>query len=129
MAWRDWGNPPINSTTGPQATPSTAVLMAELDSTQLGTKDLVAGQKKLVTVTWIVGGDTNANWQLETCTSTALGAGVDMIFPKTPTNQSAQYVTCHELFKDYRIRARVAPSTMGNGGAAMHAYISAEVLT
>lgn len=125
MPWHDWGNPPINSTGFvPVGAGSTTTLYAELDSTRLGTKDLATGQKQLFQVTWIVGADTNVTWQLETCTSTALNAGVDVIYPKTPTGQSAQYVTCHELFKDYRIRARQFST-----GASGAAYISAVPLT
>lgn len=125
MAWGEFGNKPINSTGFvPIAAGSTTALFAELDSTMLGTVNFVAGQQMLVQVTWIVGGDTNITWQLETCTSTATNAGVDAIYPKTPTGQSAQYVTQHSLGKDYRIRARMF-STGANGAA----YISAVPLT
>ena len=38
MAWHDWGNKPINSTgVAVVAAPSTSSLIAELDSTMLGT--------------------------------------------------------------------------------------------
>ena len=124
MAWFDRGNHPINSTGAPVSAPSTATLIAELDSTQLGTANLVTGQKFIVTATWIVGADTNATWQLECAASTASTAGIDIFYPKTPTGQSAQYVTRHELFKDYRLRARLF-STAVNASA----YISAEKLT
>lgn len=124
MAFNDWGNPPINSTYVPVAAPSTATLIAELDSTQLGTKDLVTGQKLLVRVNWVVGGDTNVTWQLESATSTALANGVDKLYPKTATGQSGQFVSYHELLKDYRLRARLFST-----GANAAAYISAEVLT
>src|SRR5574342_303635 len=98
MAWRDWGNPAVYSTTAqPVASPSTATLCAELDSTQLGTQNLVTGQKVAVLVTWLLGGDTNVTWQCETASSTALGAGVDTLFIKTPANQSGQYITTHDL--------------------------------
>ena len=125
MAWHDWGNKPINSTGFvPISAGSTTALFAELDSTMLGTKDFFAGQERIYAVTWIVGGDTNITWQLETCTSTATNAGVDAIYPKTPTGQSGQYTTYHALSKDYRIRARMFST--GNNGAA---YISAMPLT
>lgn len=125
MAIWDFGNRPINSTiTPPIGAGSTATLYAEVDSTMLGTKDLATNQKMIVQVTWVVGADTNVTWQLETATSTALNAGVDAIFPKTISFQSAQYVTRHELFKDYRVRARQFSS--GPNGAA---YISVEPLT
>ena len=125
MALLDFGNPPINSTGfAPIAAGSTATLYAEVDSTQLGTKDFRADQKMFVEVRWIVGADTNVTWQLETATSTALNAGADVVYVKTPTAQSGQYVTRHALYKDYRVRARQASS-----GANGVAYISVEPLT
>jgi hypothetical protein len=46
MAWHDLGNKPINSTVlGITVAGSTATLFAELDSTQLGTKDFVTGSR------------------------------------------------------------------------------------
>lgn len=126
MAWRDAGNPAIWSTTAqPVSNPSTATLCAELDSTQLGTKNLATGQKIQVLVTWILGGDTNATWQCETASSTALADGIDKVFLKTPTGQSGQYMTSHDLFKDYRLRARVTSTFT----ASITASVSAEVMT
>lgn len=123
--WRDSGNRPINSTGfAPVAAPSTSTLLAELDSTQLGTASFVPGQSRGVQVTWIIGADTNVTWQLEMSASTALNSGVDAIYPKTPTGQSGQYVTTHVLEKDYRLRARLFST-----GANAAAYISAEPLT
>lgn len=127
MAWHDWGNRPINSTgVTLQAAPSTATLIAELDSTQLGTKDLVVGQSKIFQVTYILGGDTGLTWQVGVATSTALNAGRDEFFPKTATIASAQFVVQNELFKDERIRCRLVST-----GAAPNcsAYISAVPLT
>lgn len=126
MAAFDWGSPPINSTGfAPVATASTSSLLAELDSTMLGTQNLIANQKVIVNVTWILAADTNAQFQCETCTSTALNAGVDVFYPCLPTLQSAQFVTKHELFKDYRIRARMFSTNSGT----VRAYISAEKQT
>lgn len=125
MGWHDWGNKPINSTGfAPVTGPSTSTLLAELDSTVLGTVGYSAGREVLHQVTWIVGADTNVTWQLETATDTGLASGVDVIFPKTPTGQSGQYVTVHTLKKDYRIRARLAST-----GANAAAFISAVPLT
>jgi hypothetical protein len=119
MAFFDWGNQPIFSTGfAPIVAGSTTALFAELDSTQLGTKDYAVGQKGVAQVTWIVGADTNVTWQCEVATSTALNAGVNVFFPKTITAQSAQYVTKHELFKDYRIRVR-QQSSGANGAASI----------
>lgn len=125
MAWFDNGNPPINSTGNLAANPSTSTLIAELDSTQLGTVNFSTSQSAIVEVRWVLGSDSNAGWQCETATSTALGAGVDVFYVKTPTNQNAEYITRHVLKQNYRIRARPLSTWGGNG----YAYISAEVLT
>lgn len=123
--FHDWGNTPINSTGfTPVAAPSTATLIAELDSTRLGTANFAVGQSRLFQVTWIVGADTNATWQLESATSSSLADGVDVIFPKTPSGQSAQYVTFHVLEKDYRLRARQFSTAVNSA-----AYISAVAQT
>ncbi len=125
MALWDYGNPPINSTiTPPIGAGSTSALYAELDSTMLGTKDYLPGQKSLADVKWIMGADTNVTWRCEVAESTALNAGVVAFFPKTPTGQSAEYVTRVELFRDYRLRIR-QESTGANGAG----FIQAEMLT
>lgn len=125
MAWHDSGNEPINSTGfAPVGAPSTSTLLAELDSTQLGTKNFVSGQSRVFQVTYIMGADTNVTWQAGTCASTALNAGVDEFFPKTPTGQSAQYVLQHTLEKDQRIRIRLSST-----GANASGYLSAIPLT
>lgn len=122
MAWRDWGNPPVFSTTPqPVSNPSTATLCAEIDSTQLGTQNLAPDQKILVMTTWFVGGDTLATWRLEAATSTANGAGVQTVFVKSPTGQSGQYITVNELLKDYRLRARVDSTFTANVVASIQA--------
>ncbi len=120
-----FGNPPINSTGFvPVNAPSTATLIAELDSTQLGTKDFRTGQSRMYRVSWILGADTNATWQCGSATSTDLSAGAVEFFPKTATGQSGQFVTTHVLEKDWRLRARLF-STAVNAAA----FISAEPLT
>lgn len=124
MAWPDAGNKPINSTSSVIVAGSTSTLYAELDSTQLGTKDFVTGQSRLFEVRYIVGGASTGAWQIGTASSTALNAGVDEIFPFTAAQQSAQFVVTHELLKDYRIRCRTISSA-----ASMAAYISAVALT
>lgn len=124
MSYFDVGNTAINSTYVPVSGPDTSTLIAELDSTQLGTKDFAVGKQQNFRVIWVLGADTNATWQCETATSTALNAGVDVFFPKSAPSQSGQYVTSHRLGKDYRIRARLF-STAVNASA----FISAEPLT
>lgn len=107
MGWYDAGNPPITSTQTPNTNPSTSALIAELDSTELGTKDYVAGQSGLFRVTWIIGGDTSATWQLEHAASTALSDSTRTLWVKTPTGQSGQFVTNHNLGPNHRLRARI----------------------
>lgn len=125
MSWHDNGNKPINSTGfSPVGAGSTVTLYAELDSTMLGTANFAAGQSRIFQVSYVLGADTNVTWQVGTCASTALTAGVDEFYPKTPTGQSGQYVMQHTLEKDYRIRVRQFSS--GANGAA---YISAVPLT
>ena len=124
MSYYDWGNPPVSSTSGVTSGPSTASLIAELDSTQLGTVNYAAGQQQNWRVTWIVGASTTAIYQLEHATSTALANPVDVCFVQTPTGQSAQYVFNLRLTKDSRLRARLN-STAGNAVA----FIQAESLT
>jgi len=130
MSWRDWGNQPIWSTgSGLVSNPSTNTLIAEIDSTQLGTVGFAANQHKVIEVTWLVGADTSATWQLEVANSTTLTAGpstsVDMVWVKTPTGQSGQYVTRHKVGPNARARARVNSTFTGSATAS----IQAEFLT
>lgn len=126
MAWGEFGNQPINSTSSLITAPSTSTLIAEIDSTQLGTQNFVAGQSRNYQVTYILGGDTGLTWQVGTCSSTALNAGVDEFFPKTATLQSAQFTLQHTLLVNYRIRARLVSTGTAPNCAA---YISAVPLT
>lgn len=125
MAWHDSGNRPINSTNAPPVSaPSTSTLLAELDSTMLGTASFRTGQSMIFEVRYTLGADTNVTWQVGSCASTALNAGVDELFPKTPTAQSAVYIHQLTLEKDHRIRARLFST-----GANASAHISAIPLT
>ena len=111
MSYFSVGTPSVNSTQAPATNPSTSILIAEIDSTQLSNQILKAGGANFM-VTWIVGGSTLATWQLEAATSTALNAGkatsdCAIYWPTTPTNQSAQYMTKMRLERGDRLRARV----------------------
>lgn len=130
MAWYDWGNQTILSTgAGLVSNPSTSTLIAEIDSTQLGTANFVANQHRVLAVTWLPGADTSATWQLEVAHSTALTAGpstsVDMLWVKTPSGQTGQYMTRHRIGKDGRVRMRVNSTFTGNATGS----IVAEYLT
>lgn len=110
MAYFESGNVPIMSTgAGYGSDPSTATLLAEIDSTQLGTI-LSGGQAFQVTA--ILGASTNAQWLVEQCLSTGMGstavrASVTLI---TPTNMSGQYTWKWKLEPGDRLRARVNSS-------------------
>jgi hypothetical protein len=125
LAFQDWGTPPINSTgVAIVATTDTTTLVAELDSTRLGTAFFATGQQRCFRVTYILGSDTNTTWQVGVCNSTALNSGQDEFFPKTGPFLSPQYVVVHTLVKDQRIRVRTAAASTNASG-----YISAEPLT
>jgi hypothetical protein len=127
MAWYDSGNPPICSTSvaQPVSNPSTATLLAEIDSTQLGTAFFSGDQDRIYRVTWIVGADTSAVVQLEAANSTALSASSNTVFIRTPTGQSGQFVYHLQLHKNDRLRMRVNSTFTGS----VTAFIQAEPLT
>src|SRR3990167_3976649 len=108
MAWHDWGNPPIRSTTAPSSDPSTTALIAEVDSTQLGSTSWPNG--KPVKVHWIVGASTVANWRLEHALSTSISStgARDVLGVLTPVNQSAEHVGVYMCEPGDRFRIRVA---------------------
>ena len=129
MAWRDWGSTPINSTGGSSAdgletNPSTATLIAEVDSTQLAQ---VALGGSLYQVTYIIGASTNVTWMLEQALSTGLGSTAvrDRTYIQTPTGQSGQYILTYKLERGDRIRCRLQSAITGFATAK----ISAEPLT
>lgn len=125
MAYFDWGNKPVFSTTAPTAAPSTASIIAFLDSTQLGTAFFQTGQSRCFRVTLIAGCDTNAAWQFERATSSTLADPVpETVWFRSPSNQSGQYVFAMCLEKNEFLRARMAST-----GANAVAYIQAEPLT
>lgn len=127
MAWYDWGNPPITSTSvaQPVTNPDTTTLLAELDSTQLGTVNFKTGQSGLFRTTWIIGGTTGLSVVLEQANSTALSATTLSIPIYTPTGQSGQYVFNLNLGPNDRLRARMASTVT----ASVMASIQAERLT
>ena len=125
MAWRDWGNPPINSTgAGFVSNPSTSDLVAEIDSTQLAT--ILSGGQSFM-VTWVLGGSTTLTWRLEQVLSTGLGSTAvrDLTLLTTPTGQSGQYTWTYKLEKGDRLRALLNSSVT----ATAYAKIIAEPLT
>lgn len=124
MGFYDSGNPPINSTTGVGVVnaPSTASLIAEVDSSQLGTVNYTTNQTKLHRVTWLVGADSNATWMLEQVNSTALTTSTNPTtwIVKSPPSQTAQYIFNCELRQNDRLRVRML-STQVNACASIQA--------
>jgi hypothetical protein len=123
MSWYDFGNPPITSTQGIAGGPSTATLIAELDSTELLTKDFTSGHQQNYRVSMIAGASTTATFAFEHCLSTGLGSTALVQAPiniYTPTGQSAQYVFNIRAGKDSRFRVRMT-STAANAAATLQA--------
>ena len=124
MSFHDWGNPPVNSTFAPSAGgASTTALLSELDSTRLGTKDLATNQKKILSVTWVLSSDTvvSLSYGVSLSTSMASTGWVERVFVDLPGHQSAQFVTKHELFTNYRLRANILSSVAGTASAFISA--------
>lgn len=125
MAYFDWGNRPIFSTSAPVAAPSTTTLVAFLDSTQLGTASFVSGQSRGYRITLIAGCDTNAAWQFERANSSTLADAVpETVYFRSPSNQSGQYVFAMHFERNQFARLRMLST-----GANAAGYIQAEPLT
>lgn len=111
MSWYAEGEAPINSTGdhAPVSAPSTSTLIAEIDSTQLGTVNFTPGQTRKYRCTVGVGADSNATWKFEQVPSTALTTSTHATcwFLKSPPSQTAQYVINCELGRNDRLRIRM----------------------
>jgi len=124
LAWREWGNVPVNSSAGLFTNPSTSDLIAEIDSTQLAQ---VLSGGSLYQVSWLAGASTNAVWQFEqasdtTFSTTAIRESATVL---TPANQTGQYILTYKLQKGDRLRARVQSAFTGFASCK----ISAEPVT
>ena len=117
MAWRDWANPPIQSTQVASSDPSTATLVAEVT----GLID------RVYEVRWCVGASTGALFRLEHALSSGLGStGIrDQTMVFTASNQSAEYVFAYKGEVGDRFRVLVNSSFTGS----VAGKISAEVMT
>jgi hypothetical protein len=112
---------PINSTFAPAANPSTATLLAELDSSnfQLGTGAVVP---RIYSVFAYLGGSTGGYWVVESATSTALNASVDRFFVRTASGQTSQFVFKFRLTASTdRIRVRHQSTATGDFDAKLSA--------
>ncbi len=127
MSFFDSGNPPINSTFAPvNSATSTGTLVAELDSTQLGSAFFRTGQSKLFGVTAVLGASTGGIFQVELANSTALASPIETAYIQMgQSGQSGQYFLKFDVPKDGRIRARLTSTFAGTATA----FLSAEVLT
>jgi hypothetical protein len=125
MALFDYGSPPIHSTQTEQTNTSTSTLIAEIDSTVLGTAHFKPGQSKVANVTWLVGGSSNGSWLLEQVLSTGLGSTAfrKQVGIYAPAFQSGQYITRHVLEQNDRLRVRASTLTIA------YANIICEYLT
>ena len=116
MAWRDWGNPPHNSTSSIDTGQSTSTPLAILSTLTGGIWE----------ARWIVGGSSNAVWQLEHSTSASSAvAPMDVLFVFSAPNQSAEYVQTYVLNTGDELRARLVSTVTGNYAA----HLSVEKLT
>lgn len=127
MALYEWGSPPVNSTgAGTVANPSTASLIAEIDSTQL---QIITGSSVFeprghavpVRLAATLGGSTILDWRLEQCLSTGLDMSTAgrVLIPSifTPTGQSGFYTYTLMVEPGDRIRARLNSSVTGTASA------------
>ena len=123
MAYWGVGNRTVFSTNvsslGQITAPTTAVLLAEIDLN--GTNAVVQGGGATWQVTWIPSNAsaTGVSFVCEHVLSTGLGStAMRDIFPVSmSSNQSAQYVTRHNVEPGDRFRMRLVSTVAGNVGA------------
>lgn len=133
MGARNWGNPPLLSTTTPTASnPSTATLCAELILPTVG--DTSVGD--YYETRFLLGASTTALWRLDVATSSVLSTAALRLTqgpnsaPQrfnvyTGTNQSAEYVFTVFAKPGDRLRATLESTFT----ATVAASIQAESLT
>lgn len=126
MAFHGPGNVPLKSAAALSSDPSTATLVAEIDSTQIATM-VPAGRRGIpFRVNWRVGASTSAIFVLEQALSTGLGSTAirDSCPVFTGSNLTSQFVDHYMVEPGDRFRVRVASSFTGT----VSAQISAEPL-
>lgn len=112
---------PINSTFAPATDPSTATLLAELDSSNFQLQPRTPAERMYAVYAYL-GGSTGAYWVVESATSTALASGVDKFFVRTASGQTSQFAFKFRLTATTdRIRARLASTTAGTYDAKLSA--------
>jgi hypothetical protein len=122
MAFFAFYNPPVDSTAGATADPSTSALLAELDSTNFGNQTSLRGDRLYALNIW-VGGSTAALWVVEQATSTNIAstAVVTALRVRTASNQHSQFVKVFKLGPSDRIRVRHPSSLSGTFEASLQA--------
>lgn len=113
MAFFLAGNVPVNSTFAPVTDPSSAALIAELDSSNFR---LTTGSpaERMYGVNIYLGGSTGALWVVEHAVSTGVSSTsfADRVFLRTASGQTSQFVVNFRLTaRTDRIRVRI-PSTL-----------------
>lgn len=104
---------PINSTYAPVTNPSTATLMAELDSSNFQIAATYPSARTY-SVCIYAGGSTGGAWVAEVATSTALSATTDALYFRTASGQTSQFVWKVRLTAGTdRIRVRQTSTTQG----------------
>ena len=116
------GNQPINSTQGTAADPSTATLIAELDSSNFGTQSTRTIQ---VQAHFYVGASTSALWWIEHATSTGLGSSAitDRLIVRTASGQHSQFAKRYLIGFGERLRIHVGSSFTGDADAKIQVEI------
>lgn len=112
---------PVNSTFASASNPSTATLLAELDSTNFQVS-ATSALARMYAVYGYLGGSTGGAWVVESATSTALGASVDRFFVRTASGQTSQFVFNFRLTAGTdRIRVRHTSTVTGDFEAKLSA--------
>lgn len=115
-------NPPVDSTAAPATNPSTAALLAELDSTNFGYQNSPP-RDRLYQVYALLGGDTNATWVIEQASSTNIASSAILVQKtvRTAAYQTSQFVLTFKLAGTDRIRVRHPSSLSGVYAASLQA--------
>ena len=116
-------NPPVNSTFAAESNPSTATIIAELESSNFGNNTHQRSDRIYGVNIW-VGGSTAATWWIEQATSTALTDTTDRLTVRTASQQHSQFLKVFKLAANDRIRVRHASTVTGT----FEAYLQAQEL-
>jgi hypothetical protein len=118
------GNPPITSTFASATDPSTAALLAELDSSNFKYGTL-ALKEHVYQVHAYLGGSTGAYWIVERSASTALNSAVEQYRVRTASGQTSQFVF---KFKSTAVTDRIRVRHVSSVSGTFDATLCAEEL-